>query len=158
METWTEEHMDLLPNVVMARQNGVPLIEDGVPGSRVTSWGGGNWSGSAEANLRTLRAGACMRTVEGRPFLIYAYFSSATPSGMARTFQAYQCDYAMLLDMNSQELTYMALYQHDGEALEAQHLVQGMAEVDVRGSRGTRIPRFVSAPDNRDFFYLVRRD
>jgi hypothetical protein len=52
----------------------------------------------------------------------------------------------------------MALYQHDGEALEAQHLVQGMAEVDVRGSRGTRIPRFVSAPDNRDFFYLVRRD
>jgi hypothetical protein len=158
METWTEEHMDLLPNVVMARQNGVPLIEDGVPGSRVTSWGGGNWSGSAEANLRTLRAGACMRTIEGRPFLIYAYFSSATPSGMARTFQAYQCDYAMLLDMNSQELTYMALYQHDGEALEAQHLVQGMAEVDVRGSRGTRIPRFVSAPDNRDFFYLVRRD
>jgi hypothetical protein len=150
--------MDLLPNVVMARQNGVPLIEDGVPGDRVTSWGGGNWSGSAEANLRTLRAGACMRTVEGRPFLIYAYFSSATPSGMARTFQAYQCDYAMLLDMNSQELTYMALYQHDGEALEAQHLVQGMAEVDVRGSRGTRIPRFVSAPDNRDFFYLVRRD
>lgn len=158
METWTEEHMDLLPNVVMARQNGVPLIEDGVPGDRVTSWGGGNWSGSAEANLRTLRAGACMRMIEGRPFLIYAYFSSATPSGMARTFQAYQCDYAMLLDMNSQELTYMALYQHDGEALEAQHLVQGMAEVDVRGSRGTRIPRFVSAPDNRDFFYLVRRD
>jgi hypothetical protein len=59
----------------MARQNGVPLIENGVPGDRVTSWGGGNWSGSAEANLRTLRAGACMRTVEDRQFLIYAYFS-----------------------------------------------------------------------------------
>jgi hypothetical protein len=158
METWTEEHMDLLPGLVMARQNGVPLIEDGVPGDRVTSWGGGNWSGSAEANLRTLRAGACMRSVEGRQFLIYAYFSTGTPSAMARTFQAYQCDYAMLLDMNSQELTYMALYFHDGEELEAQHLVQGMAEVDVRGSRGTRIPRFVSAPDNRDFIYLVRRD
>ncbi len=158
METWTEEHMDLLPGLVMARQNGVPLIEDGVPGDRVTSWGGGNWSGSAEANLRTLRAGACMRSVEGRQFLIYAYFSTGTPSAMARTFQAYRCDYAMLLDMNSQELTYMALYFHDGEELEAQHLVQGMAEVDVRGSRGTRIPRFVSAPDNRDFIYLLRRD
>jgi hypothetical protein len=77
---------------------------------------------------------------------------------MARTFQAYQCDYAMLLDMNSQEHTYMALYQREAEELEAQHLVTGMAEVDVRGSDGGRIPRFVSAPDNRDFFYLIRRD
>ena len=66
-----------------------PLIENGVPGDRVTSWGGGNWSGSAEAQLRTLRAGACLRRIEGRPpLLIYAYFSTATPSGMARTFQA----------------------------------------------------------------------
>ncbi|MFW5881137.1 MAG: hypothetical protein ACOCTP_01285 [Roseicyclus sp.] len=158
MESWTEDHARLLPRIVTARQNGVPLIEDGVPGSLVTSWGGGNWSGSAEANLRTLRAGACMREVEGRQFLIYAYFSSGTPSAMARTFQAYQCDYAMLLDMNSQELTYMALYIHDGDRLEAQHLVSAMADVDVRGSRGARIPRFVSAPDNRDFFYLTRRD
>jgi hypothetical protein len=158
METWTEAHAQVLPELVMARQNGVPLIIDGVPGDRVTSWGGGNWSGSAEANLRTLRAGACMRTVGDRPFLIYAYFSSGTPSAMARTFQAYECDYAMLLDMNSQELTYMALYLHEGDEIEARHLVSGMADVDVRGSRGTRIPRFVSAPDNRDFFYLVRRD
>ncbi|MCU4653403.1 hypothetical protein N8I71_11200 [Roseibacterium sp. SDUM158016] len=158
METWTEGHAEVLPELVMARQNGVPLIENGVPGDRVTSWGGGNWSGSAEANLRTLRAGACLRTVGDRPFLIYAYFSTATPSAMARTFQAYQCDYAMLLDMNSQELTYMALYLHEGDEIEPRHLVSGMADVDVRGSRGTRIPRFVSAPDNRDFFYLVRRD
>jgi len=158
METWTEAHQQVLPDLVMARQNGVPLIIDGVPGDRVTSWGGGNWSGSAEANLRTLRAGACMRTIGDRPFLIYAYFSSGTPSAMARTFQAYECDYAMLLDMNSQELTYMALYLHEGDEIEARHLVSGMADVDVRGSRGTRIPRFVSAPDNRDFFYLVRRN
>jgi hypothetical protein len=33
-----------------------------------------------------------------------------------------------------------------------------MALADVRGRRGTRIPRFISAPDNRDFFYLVRRN
>jgi hypothetical protein len=158
METWTDAHQNLMPGLVMARQNGVPLIVDGVPGDRVTSWGGGNWSGSAEANLRTLRAGACMREVEGRQFLIYAYFSSVTPSGMARTFQAYGCDYAMLLDMNSQELTYMALYVHEGDEIEARHLVAGMAEADVRGRRGSRIPRYVSAPDNRDFFYLVRRD
>jgi len=160
MRTWTEEDnsAEFLSTLQFARQNGVAIIEDGVPGARVTSWGGGNWSGSANADLRTLRAGACTRTVEGRQFLIYAYFSTATPSGMARTFQAYQCDYAMLLDMNSQEHTYMALYQREEEELEAQHLVTGMAEVDVRGSDGGRIPRFVSAPDNRDFFYLIRRE
>ena len=103
--------------------------------------------------MRTLRGGACMRTIEGRQFLIYAYFSSATPSGMARTFQAYQCDYAMLLDMNSQELAYMALYTRDGGDLQTRHLVRGMAGADPDGAA-----RFVEAPDNRDFFYLVRRD
>ena len=40
METWTEAHQQVLPDLVMARQNGVPLIIDGVPGDRVTSWGG----------------------------------------------------------------------------------------------------------------------
>ncbi|QXT41191.1 hypothetical protein KYE46_08275 [Gymnodinialimonas ceratoperidinii] len=157
MRTWTEEDTAMLPDLVFARQNGVAIVENGVPGSRVTSWGGGNWSGDADATLRTLRGGACMRTVEGRQFLIYAYFSTATPSAMARTFQAYQCDYAMLLDMNSQEHTYMALYVHDedGEGeIDVQHLVSGMAEVDPDNGR---VPRFISAPDNRDFFYLLRR-
>jgi hypothetical protein len=157
METWTKEHDALLPDLMMARQNGVSLIENGVPGPLVTSRGDGNWSGDADALLRTLRAGACAREVDGRQFLIYAYFSTGTPSAMARTFQAYQCDYAMLLDMNSQELTYMALYVHGKDEVETQHLVSGMALADVRDSRGNRIPRFISAPDNRDFFYLVRR-
>lgn len=158
MRTWTEEDNALLPDLRFARQNGVPLIENGVPGDRVTLWGPGNWSGSADAQLRTLRGGACIRDVEGRPFLIYAYFSTATPSAMARTFQAYGCDYAMLLDMNSQEHTYMALYPEieDGGWIEAQHLVQGMAVVDQRSAQGT-IPRFVGFADNRDFFYLLRR-
>ncbi len=157
MRTWSEEDASLLPDLVFARQNGVAIIEDGVPGDRVTSWGGGNWSGDANAVLRTLRGGACMRTVEDRQFLIYAYFSTATPSAMARTFQAYQCDYAMLLDMNSQEHTYMALYRHnedDAGDLEVQHLVSGMAEADPDGGS---IARFIGAPDNRDFFYLLRR-
>jgi hypothetical protein len=159
MRSWTEDDTEtLLPNLVFARQNGVPLIENGVPGDRVTSWGGGNWSGSGDADLRTLRGGACMRTIEGTQFLIYAYFSTATPSGMARTFQAYGCEYAMLLDMNSQEHTYMALYVQDEDTLDTQHLVRAMEEIDERGSDGARIPRFVSTADNRDFFYLLRRE
>ena len=157
MRTWTDADKDMLSRVRFARQNGVPLIENGVPGDQVTSWLGGNWSGSAEADLRTLRGGSCMKTVNGRQFLIYAYFSSATPSAMARTFQAYGCDYAMLLDMNSQEHTYMALYTRKDRGLIPHHLVGGMAAVDSRARDGSPIPRFVGFSDNRDFIYLLRK-
>ncbi len=163
MRTWTEEDKELLPSLRFARQNGVPLIEPdpatgkGVPGKQVTSWLGGNWSGSAEADLRTLRGGTCLREVDGRKFLIYAYFSTATPSAMARTFQAYQCDYAMLLDMNSQDHTYMALYTENRGSPVPQHLVSGMSEIDQRTNKGDPIPRFVGFSDNRDFIYLLRK-
>lgn len=165
MTTWTEEMNEMLPNLRFARQNGVSLIEpdadtgEGLPGPRVTQWGAGNWSGSADAQLRTLRAGSCLREVDGRQFLIYAYFSTATPSAMARTFQAYNCDFAMLMDMNSQEHTYMALYPQvdDDDWIEAEHLVRGMSDVDQRSRSGT-IPRFVGFADNRDFFYILRRE
>ena len=157
MRTWTEADKDMLPRVRFARQNGVPLIENGVPGDQVTSWLGGNWSGSADADLRTLRGGTCMKTVNGRQFLIYAYFSTATPSAMARTFQAYGCDYAMLLDMNSQEHTYMALYTRENRGLIPHHLVNGMSAVDSRARDGSPIPRFVGFSDNRDFIYLLRK-
>jgi hypothetical protein len=157
MRSWREQDRTLLPHVRFARQNGVPLIEDGVPGAQVTSWLGGNWSGSAEAELRTLRGGACMKTAGARKFLIYAYFSTATPSAMARTFQAYGCDHAMLLDMNSQEHTYMALYVGEDAVPQPRHLVEGMAQIDARDRDGTPIPRFVGYADNRDFIYLLRK-
>jgi len=157
MRKWRAEDRALLPRVRFARQNGVPLIEAGVPGDQVTSWLGGNWSGSAEAELRTLRGGACLRRAEGRDYLIYAYFSTATPSAMARTFQAYGCEHAMLLDMNSQEHTYMALYTRDAGELRPRHLVEGMAAIDDRARDGTPIPRFVGYADNRDFIYLLRK-
>lgn len=157
MRVWRAEDRALLPRLRFARQNGVPLINDGVPGKLVTSWLGGNWSGSAEADLRTLRGGACMKRANGRKFLIYAYFSTATPSAMARTFQAYGCDHAMLLDMNAQEHTYMALYTRKDGRLIPNHLVTGMAAIDARGHDGAPLPRFVAYPDNRDFFYLLRK-
>ena len=163
MRTWREADAELLPRVVMARQNGVPLIApdpetgEGVPGKFVRSWGGGNWSGSADADLRTLRAGACMKDVAGRQFLIYAYFSTATPSAMARTFQAYGCRYAMLLDMNAQEHTYMALYTQGETGPVPHHLVSRMSAIDARRRDGSTMPRFVAYPDNRDFFYLLRK-
>lgn len=164
MKTWTEEDNTLLPRIRFARQNGVPLVETDpvtgqpVPGDRVTKWGPGNWSGSAEAELRTLRAGACMVTDTDREYLLYGYFSTATPSAMARTFQAYGCNYAMLLDMNALEHTYLALYVPRGGEVHVEHLLPGMALIEKKARDGTVIPRFIGFADNRDLFYLTRKE
>jgi hypothetical protein len=163
MRTWSEADDRLLPQVRYARQNGVPLVEPDpgtgapAPGALVAQWGPGNWSGSAAGELRALRAGACLQEAAGRRFLIYGWFSTATPSAMARAFQAYGCRYAMLLDMNALEHTYLAVYAPEGDQIVVQHLIRGMEEVD-KSTDGQMIPRFIGFPDNRDFFYLVRRE
>jgi hypothetical protein len=162
MQTWTERDNASLARIRHARQNGVPLVEfdattqASVPGSLVGQWGAGNWSGSQDKQLRTLRAGACLQEQEGRQFLLYAVFLSATPSAMARVFQAYSCRYAMLLDMNALEHTYLAVYRSDGEKLLVQHLIQGMSALD-KSEAGQYVPRFLGYADNRDFFYVMRR-
>ena len=125
-------------------------------GPLVEQWGAGNWSGSADEQLRTLRAGACVLAHEGRRFLVYGYFSSATPRAMARVFLAYGCRYAMLLDMNALEHTYLALYPRSGSRMGVQHLVSGMATLD-RTVAGALLPRFLGFSDDRDFFYITRR-
>jgi hypothetical protein len=163
MKTWEEADNKLLPRIKHARQNGVPLVEfdeasqSTVPGRLVARWGPGNWSGSENEKLRTLRAGAAVQESHGKRFLIYGVFSDATPSAMARVFQAYQCRYAMLLDMNALEHTYLALYRRSGSQLVLDHLVKGMSQVEKSGPHGP-VPRFLGYPDNRDFFYLMRRD
>lgn len=162
LRTWGEQDGAELPRIRHARQNGVAILErdagsqQTVPGSRVRDWGPGNWSGSADRKLRTLRAGLCLQESQGKQFLVYGYFSSATPSSMARVFQACGCRYAMLLDMNALEHTYLAVYSRQGPRLLTEHLIDGMGVVD--GSKdGQPLPRFVSIADNRDFFYLLRR-
>ncbi len=164
MRTWTEDDDALLPRLRFARQNGVALVEPDpetgvpLPGQYVTQWGPGNWSGSAEAELRTLRAGACIVEGDDTRYLLYGYFSTATPSAMARTFQGYGCTYAMLLDMNALEHTYLALYVRRDGSVEVQHIVPGMSGVDKRYRDGTVIPRFLGYPDNRDLFYVMRKE
>lgn len=163
LRTWTAADDVLLPRIRYARQNGVAIVEPEAgsgriaPGARVREWGAGNWSGSADRSLRTLRAGLCLQEAESERYLVYGYFSSATPSAMARVFQAANCSYAMLLDMNALEHTYLAVYQRQGGTLSAEHLIEGMEVVDsVRNGRPA--PRFVAVADNRDFFYLLRRN
>jgi hypothetical protein len=160
MKTWTAADDPGLSQIKHARQNGVPLIEydeasrRSSAGALIASWGPGNWSGSSDERLRTLRAGACLLVSGTSRYLVYGYFSTATPSAMARVFQAYGCRYAMHLDMNALEHTYFAIYTHEGGRIAVQHLIEGMAEVDRKGG-DSLAPRFLSFPDDRDFFYLT---
>jgi hypothetical protein len=162
MTTWRASDASSLAGIEHARQNGVPIIEPDpatgqpVPGTVVWNWSLGNWSGSASGEQRTVRSGVCLQENDAGRFLLYAYFSSVTPSAMARVFQAYRCRYAMLLDMNALEHTYLALYTIDDSGVTVQHLVRGMEEVD-RSVGGRIVPRFIGYPDNRDFFYVLRR-
>ena len=162
MQTWRESDDMQLPQIAHARQNGVPIIEvdpatqQSVPGRLVGQWGPGNWSGSKNEMQRTLRAGVALQEKEKKRFLIYGYFSSATPSAMARVFQAYGCRYAMHLDMNALEHTYLAVYRREGGNLIVQHLIQEMNVLD-KNEKGRYVPRFLGYPDNRDFFYLMRK-
>lgn len=165
MKTWDEKDNALLPRVRFARQNGVPLVEMdaasqvAVPGRLVASWGAGNWSGSSDKKLRTMRSGVALQISGGKRYLIVAVFSSATPSAMARVFQAYRCQYAMMLDMNALEHTYFAFYRAGVPASAVEYLMTGMREVDTNASTASRpVVRFIGYPDNRDFFYVSRRD
>ncbi|MEZ4742454.1 MAG: hypothetical protein R3B45_08410 [Bdellovibrionota bacterium] len=165
MKTWeTKDNKELLPNIQYARQNGVPII-DGIdsktsipiPGSYVNQWGKGNWSGSIDSKERALRAGLCLSNYKGKKYLIYGYFSTATPSAMARVFQAYQCEYAMHLDMNALEHTYLATYSFEHGEISVHNLIDGMKVLD-RYHEGKVSPRFIGQSDNRDFFYLFHKN
>ena len=162
MKTWTRADDALLERIRSARQNGVPLLErdslTGVvePGALVGSWGDGNWGGSQDSRLRSVRAGAGMQEWAGRRFLVFGYFSSATPSAMAVVFASFGCHYAMHLDMNAPEHTYLALYREKDGRLAIEHLVRAMSVLD-RTSSGTTVPRFLAVADNRDFFYLMKK-
>ena len=162
LRTWSAADESQLSRIRDARQNGVPLIEydpvnrKGVPGSLVNLWGPGNWSGSAGEDLRSLRAGLCLQENGTHRYLIYGYFSAATPSAMARVFQAYQCRYAMHLDMNALEHTYLALYIRRKGQRVVEHLIDEMQVVDRSSKRGELAPRFLGFPDDRDFFYVTR--
>jgi hypothetical protein len=162
MKSWTVQDDRLLAKIRYARQSGVPLVEldersqSTVPGQLVNQWGAGNWSGSEEMKLRTLRAGAALQANGNKRFLIYAVFSDATPSAMARVFQAYRFRYGMHLDMNALEHSYFALYRRSGSQLLVDYLIEGMSEVDDTASGG-KVPRFLGYSDNRDFFFVTRR-
>jgi hypothetical protein len=163
MKTWTEADNQLLPKIRHARQNAVTVAEYDenakatVPGKFVYSWENGNWGGSETGKLRSIRGGAMILKNGNKRFLVYAIFSDATPSAMARVYQAYQCAYGMLLDMNALEHTYCAVYRRTGSEMAVEHMLHGMGALD-KTVGSTVIPRFLGQPDNRDFFYVMTKN
>jgi hypothetical protein len=157
LRLWRAEDEKHLDRIRFVRQNGAPLIDDGVPHPYVRDWLLGNWSGSAQGQLRALRSGVCLQGEGGSRHLIYAYFTTATPSAMARVFQAYRCQTAMHLDMNAPELTYAAVYgpSESGVGVRAEHLNRAMANSDPNPKQGQL--KFATVSDNRDFFSVLRR-
>jgi hypothetical protein len=85
IKSWSTEDDRLLGRIRYARQNGVPLVEfdertqSTVPGELVSQWGPGNWSGSEDMSLRTLRAGVAVSWQGQERFLIYAVFPMRLP-------------------------------------------------------------------------------
>lgn len=157
MRVWQRQDDQMLDRIRFVRQNGTPIIEEGSPHPYVRDWLLGNWSGSAQGALRALRSGLCLQIDGQRQHLIYAYFTTATPSAMARVFQAYGCQTAMHLDMNAPELTYAALYgpAEGGAGVRAEHLNRAMAGSDPNSRLGQL--KFATVTDNRDFFAVLRR-
>jgi len=112
----------------------------------VNRWGEGNWSGSANEDLRTVRAGLCLQEAHLHRFLIIrVLFRHQSFGAGARLFRPMDGRYAMQLDMNALEHTYFALYvMRRGERV-VEHLIAGMAVLD-RQSRGELAPRFPQLP------------
>lgn len=154
IKTWgAEDEAKGAAGLLFARQNGLPIVEGGLPGKTLSITAGSNWSGNQDGAPDTMRSALCLaRNEEGKPFLIYGVFSKAMPRDMAQLLLAYGCSEAMQLDMNAPALTYAAAMGH-GKDGRPKHfpLLSSMAD-DSSGPLG----RFVHQPDTRDFIYLIR--
>jgi hypothetical protein len=58
--------------------------------------------------------------------------------------------------MNALEHTYLAVYSRSDQKYAVHHLIKGMHVLDKTDADHV-VPRFLGFPDNRDFFYLMRR-
>ncbi|MBI5095349.1 MAG: hypothetical protein HZB26_23310 [Candidatus Hydrogenedentes bacterium] len=162
MLTWPADDKALLPELRAARQNCLPLIEGydtekkmPIPGQYLKSQGLGAWSGDKDGNFLTIRSGIGVQEVDGRKYLLFGYFTGATPSSMARVFQAYDCKYAMILDINTPNYGYIALYLRDasGEISGVENLNTEMAG----GAVDKNALKFIQKDDTRDFFCVLRK-
>jgi hypothetical protein len=139
--------------IVSARQNGVPLIESLEPTPLVKNWAWGHWSGDAKGNLQSLRSAICIQKHKSKRFLIFAAFTAATPSSMAKTLQAYRCENALHLDMNAYMYVHNALIDFKSpDKVQVEYLHQ-----EMEYPKGLKNHRFILDNNERDFFYVYRK-
>jgi hypothetical protein len=139
--------------LIFARQNGLPLVENGKPGSNLAIDHAGNWSGNQDGNPNTMRSSLCMATHGSKKYMIYGVFSNAVPKDMAQLLVAYNCKDAMQLDMNAPALSYAAVVAKDDKGvLRYMPLIGSMDDKNFGGTG-----RFTNTPDTRDFIYFERR-
>jgi len=153
---WPEDpdrEKELLKTVVSARQNGVLIVDDYIPGKHINSWGHGNWSGDADGNLRTLRSAVCIQNNGRQRNLIFAAFTSTTPGTMARVLRAYSCETAMQLDMNAYIYLHNAIFKFDeNNKIDIEYL-----HSEMEYPKGLKYHRYILDNNNRDFFYVFKR-
>ena len=157
MLTWPEDDSKLRARVKDARQNSMALIEgydqskhQSIPGIAVAGAhiGDANWA----ATTPRLRSGVCLQESGGHRHLIFAYLPSAEPSTLARVFQAYDCKYAMQLDINLERVAHLPYYKHDANGgFKGTEFLNKAGENAVTGGK----MEFVELNDARDFFYVM---
>lgn len=148
------EQESLLKEIVSARQNGILIVDSYKPGESLLSWGNGNWSGDVNGNLKTLRSAVCIQKNNGKKHLIFAAFTAATPNTMAHVFRAYKCENAMQLDMNAYMYLHNAIISYDeNHNVKAEYL-----HTEMEYPKGIKKPRFVMDNNNRDFFYVYKKN
>lgn len=102
----------------------------------------------------TLRSAVCIQETAGQKHLIFAAFTAATPSTMARVLQAYSCQAAMQLDMNAYMYMHNALFKfsrpNKNPRVEYLHS-------EMEYPKGIKRHRFIMDNNNRDFFYILKK-
>lgn len=144
--------LELLKNAVSARQNGVLVVQNGKPNLWVNKRIG-NWSGDAKGNLRSLRSGVCIQESDQGRFLLFFALTAATPSTLAKVMMSYHCKNGMGLDMNQYVFMHNVLFTLD----QKNQLIVEYLHKEMEYPKGIKYPRYIMDNNERDFFYVSRR-
>ena len=145
---------ELRKDLVAARQNGVLVVENGIPTPFVNQRYAGAWSGDVKGKLQTLRSGICLQKNKRKKFLIYFFLTAATPNALARAMQAYRCNNGFQLDMNAHVFVYNAIFKLNKE----NKVKMQMLHEQMQWPRDANFHRFIVDNNKRDFFYVFKKE
>jgi hypothetical protein len=159
------------------RQNLTPMVEDG----KYNPWKRGSWGGGTGyftgkgAKAHTWRSGLCLHK---SGFVMYVLGNPIDGPGLGKAMTKVGCDYGMELDINVTHvgLEYLHVLGPDekdppgAERFRTQRYfskkgdwpgVKGFRyfmRVAIRGTGNMPFPRWTGRADEREFFYLLKRE